>query len=165
MRTLNISDFFRVLPLAVTILLASGIFASAEDAKPILHVRKIANDFKVTGEPDGKAWKDVAWTPLRLRTGEHDGYAARVKMQYSATGIYVLMDSTDRKITASIDKDFENLWTEDVFEFFFWTDEQWPVYVEATHHGAEVRQRCGFGCEEALCLAKAHRCRIPGIRP
>ena len=130
MRTLNISDFFRVLPLAVTILLASGIFASAEDAKPILHVRKIANDFKVTGEPDGKAWKDVAWTPLRLRTGEHDGYAARVKMQYSATGIYVLMDSTDRKITASIDKDFENLWTEDVFEFFFWTDEQWPVYFE-----------------------------------
>ena len=33
-------------------------------------------------------------------------------------------------MTATLQEDFENLWTEDVFEFFLWTDERYPVYFE-----------------------------------
>lgn len=117
------------LSVAISILSAVA-HSSAEDAKPILKVKRISTDYEVTGNSDAKVWQHVSWTSLHLRTGEHDGYEARVKLQYSATGIYVLMNSKDRKITATFEKDFENLWTEDVFEFFFWTDERWPIYFE-----------------------------------
>ena len=40
------------------------------------------------------------------------------------------MDATDKKITATFKEDFQNLWTEDVFEVFLWTDERDPVYFE-----------------------------------
>ena len=40
------------------------------------------------------------------------------------------MEGSDRRLTASFQKDFENLWTEDVFEVFLWTDERYPVYFE-----------------------------------
>ena len=36
----------------------------------------------------------------------------------------------DRKITASMDEDFLDLWKEDVFEFFLWTDPRHPLYFE-----------------------------------
>ena len=42
----------------------------------------------------------------------------------------MLMDATDKKITATFEEDFENLWTEDVFEVFLWPDERDPVYFE-----------------------------------
>ena len=51
-------------------------------------------------------------------------------MLYSDRGLYVLMDAEDRKVSASKKTDFDNLWTEDVFEFFLWPDERWPVYFE-----------------------------------
>jgi hypothetical protein len=53
-----------------------------------------------------------------------------VKVLYSETGLYVLMDATDRAITATMKEDFLDLWTEDVFEFFLWPDERHPVYFE-----------------------------------
>jgi hypothetical protein len=40
------------------------------------------------------------------------------------------MKASDKKITASFTEDFQNLWTEDVFEVFLWTDERYPVYFE-----------------------------------
>jgi hypothetical protein len=40
------------------------------------------------------------------------------------------MEATDKKLTATFDKDFENLWTEDVFEAFLWPEEKDPVYFE-----------------------------------
>ena len=51
-------------------------------------------------------------------------------MLYSATGLYVLMDGEDRALTVSNEAHFVDLWTEDVFEFFLWTDERFPVYFE-----------------------------------
>ena len=51
-------------------------------------------------------------------------------MLYSQTGLYFLMDGTDRKLTASMNEDFLDLWNEDVFEVFLWTDERYPVYFE-----------------------------------
>ena len=45
-------------------------------------------------------------------------YDARFKMLYSPTGVYVLMTGSDRRLSATIDRDFADLWFEDVFEFF-----------------------------------------------
>ena len=51
-------------------------------------------------------------------------------MLYSPTGLYVLFNGEDRKLTATIEKDFEDLWNEDAFEFFLWPDERQTVYFE-----------------------------------
>ena len=51
-------------------------------------------------------------------------------MLYSEKGIYVLFDGTDKTLTATMREDFLDLWTEDVFECFFWTDEKHPIYFE-----------------------------------
>ncbi len=57
-------------------------------------------------------------------------YPTKFKLLYSKKGLYVLMDAVDKKLTATFKKDFENLWTEDVFEVFLWTDERDTVYFE-----------------------------------
>ena len=51
-------------------------------------------------------------------------------MLYSSQGVYVLFDATDKILTATMAEDFLDLWTEDVFECFFWTDERYPIYFE-----------------------------------
>jgi hypothetical protein len=51
-------------------------------------------------------------------------------MLYSPTGLYFHMEATDGKLTATMDEDFMDLWNEDVFEVFLWTDERHPVYFE-----------------------------------
>ncbi len=87
-------------------------------------------DFEVTGDGSAKAWETTAWTPLNKRPGAGHDYEARMKMLYSKTGLYLLLDATDAKLTATMTEDFAHLWTEDVFEAFFWTDERHPVYFE-----------------------------------
>jgi hypothetical protein len=87
-------------------------------------------DFEVTGDGSAEAWKKAEWEPLHRRTAEGNPYETRIKSLYSKKGIYVLMDATDKKITATLTKDFENLWEEDVFEVFLWTDERHPLYFE-----------------------------------
>ena len=96
---------------------------------PQLHIAP-TEDFEVTGTGDAAAWTPVAWTPLRKRQADGHPYDARVKLLYSKTGVYVLMDGTDAKLTTTSRKDYTNLWEEDVFEAFFWTDEGAPVYFE-----------------------------------
>ncbi len=96
---------------------------------PLLKVKPAA-DFEVTGEGRNPAWEKVDWTPLQKRTADGHPYQARFKALYSKTGIYFLMDGTDRKLTATFTEDFKNLWTEDVYEVFLWTDERYPVYFE-----------------------------------
>jgi hypothetical protein len=88
------------------------------------------DDFTLTGDGSATAWKKTEWEPLHKRTTGGPAYETRIKVLYSKTGIYTLMDATDRKITATIKDDFENLWTEDVFEIFLWPDERHPVYFE-----------------------------------
>ncbi|HUT91620.1 MAG TPA: amidohydrolase family protein [Thermoguttaceae bacterium] len=104
----------------------------ADELEPpakVLRVRR-TEDFAVSGQGDAAAWKEVPWEPLNLRkTGGHP-YQTRVKVLYSETGLYVLMEGEDRKVTATMSEDFLDLWNEDVFEFFLWTDEEHPVYFE-----------------------------------
>lgn len=88
------------------------------------------DDFDLTGDGAAAAWDRTEWIPLEQRgdmTVEHE---TRVKLLYSATGFYVLMDGADTRITATMQGDFLDLWTEDVFEVFLWTDETHPIYFE-----------------------------------
>jgi hypothetical protein len=88
------------------------------------------DDFQVSGDGTSPAWRKAAWEPLIKRPGNNATYRSRFKMLYSSTGLYVLFNGEDRKLTATIDKDFEDIWNEDVFEFFLWPDESQPVYLE-----------------------------------
>ncbi len=88
------------------------------------------DDFTVTGKGDAPAWKRTAWEPLSSRVSGGHKHQTRVKMLYSDTGLYVLMEAEDGKITATMDADFLDLWNEDVFEFFLWPDQEYAVYLE-----------------------------------
>lgn len=96
---------------------------------PELKIKSV-EDFEVTGAGDAPAWTSVDWTPLRRRQADGHPYEARFKMLHSKTGIYLLMDGTDARLTTTGRKDFENLWEEDVYEAFFWPDASEPLYFE-----------------------------------
>jgi hypothetical protein len=87
-------------------------------------------DFDLTGDGSAPAWERAEWVPLERRREGGLEYETRVKVLYSATGLYVLMDATDARITATMTEDYLDLWNEDVFEVFLWTDETYPVYFE-----------------------------------
>jgi hypothetical protein len=111
---------------------ATGFHAAAQaqtGERPLLRV-KPAEDFEVTGTGDNKAWQQAEWTALNRRQADGHPYDARFKMLYSKTGLYFLMEGTDSKLTATMTEDFMDLWNEDVFEVFLWTDERYPVYLE-----------------------------------
>jgi cellulose/xylan binding protein with CBM9 domain len=91
---------------------------------------KPTQDFEVTGTGDHAAWRQAEWVALRRRQPDGHPYDTRFKVLYSTTGLYVLMDGTDRKLTAAMNEDFVDLWNEDVYEVFLWTDERFPMYFE-----------------------------------
>jgi len=99
------------------------------DTRPQLSVHPVA-DFEVTGTGDHAAWRQADWVPLHRREPDGHAYDTRFKAVYSATGMYFLIDGTDRTLTATMDEDFKDLWNEDVFEVFLWTDERYPTYFE-----------------------------------
>ena len=90
----------------------------------------LVDDFQVNGAGDHASWQKVPWTSLRRRQQDGAPYDTRFKSVYSTTGIYFLIDGTDRKLTATMSEDFMDLWNEDVFEVFLWTDERHTTYFE-----------------------------------
>ena len=111
---------------------ATGSRASANtqtEPRPTLQV-KPTDDFEVTGAGEQAAWRATEWTALRRRESGGHPYESRFKMLYSNTGLYFLMEGTDRKLTATMTEDFMDLWHEDVFEVFLWPDERSPIYLE-----------------------------------
>jgi hypothetical protein len=105
-----------------------GVTTQADD-RPRLSV-KPTPEFEVTGTGERDLWRQVEWMALRRRQADGHPYDSRFKVLYSNTGLYFLMDGTDRKLTATINEDFMDLWNEDVFEVFLWTDERYPAYFE-----------------------------------
>jgi predicted TIM-barrel fold metal-dependent hydrolase len=91
---------------------------------------KATTDFVVTGEGKNAAWSKAEWVAVPQRTKDGLPYESRIKLLYSGTGLYCLFEGTDKKLTAKIEKDFENLWEEDVFEIFLWPDEKHATYFE-----------------------------------
>ena len=98
-------------------------------AAEVLRVRPIA-DFEITGDGPAEAWTKAEWQSLTKRTRDGLPYDTRLKLLHSPTGLYLLFDLTDRKLTATIQEDFRNLWEEDVCEVFLQPDEQQPTYFE-----------------------------------
>ena len=87
-------------------------------------------DFIVTGKGDNPEWQKAIWVPLNQidKTGKQ--HETKIKILYSATGIYVLYSGEDEKITSSFQNDFDDLYKGDVFEVFFHPDPSTPVYFE-----------------------------------
>lgn len=52
----------------------------------------------------------------------------KTKVLYSQTRIYFLFYCQDKKLTATMDSDFMDLWKQDVVEVFLWPDEDFPAY-------------------------------------
>jgi hypothetical protein len=87
-------------------------------------------DFELSGDGSADQWERATWIPLHRRGTAGLDYDTRIKLLYSETGLYVLMDGSDARLTATLTEDYLDLWTEDVFEVFLWTDERYPVYFE-----------------------------------
>ncbi|MCC6511320.1 MAG: carbohydrate-binding family 9-like protein [Pirellulaceae bacterium] len=103
--------------------------ASEQVKLPELTV-KACDDFQLTGSGQATAWNKSDWVALNKRPNSKHDYETRFKMLYSKTGVYVLFDGADAQLTSTKREDFLDLWTEDVYECFFWTDERHPVYFE-----------------------------------
>ncbi len=109
--------------------------APSDPAGQVLRVRSTV-DFEVTGDGQNEAWSKTEWQSLYRRNGaglplaEETSNRSRVKLLYSATGLYVLLDGADKKLTATFDRDGAHLWEEDCFEVFLWPDEKQPNYFE-----------------------------------
>src|SRR5689334_3137378 len=97
------------------------VVTSNEQGRGVAVVRP-TGDFEVSGDGSNDAWKRAEWHALRRRQDDGHPYEARFKVLYSTTGMYVLMDGTDAKLTTTGRKDFENLWEEDVYEAFIGPD-------------------------------------------
>jgi hypothetical protein len=123
------SPVLRSLLIAFTSLGTLPLLAEESNSTPTLRV-PACEDFEITGLGDAGAWKKAEWTALNRRSPSARDYTARFKMLYSAKGLYVLFDGTDKKLTATMTADYDELWKEDVFECFFWPDEKHPVYFE-----------------------------------
>ncbi len=124
-----------IVGLALAMLAGGSLLVYAQQAAQggaagkVLRVRQ-TEDFDVNGVGDAPGWAKAEWEPLVLRNRNGHQYKTRIKMLYSKSGLYVLMEAEDRIITATMKEDFLDLWTEDVFEFFLWPDERYPVYFE-----------------------------------
>ena len=110
-------------------LLFSPAAGSRQPAAKVLRIRR-TEDFVINGTGEAPAWEKTTREPLTLRATDGHQYQTHIKMLYSGTGLYVLMEAEDRKITAKMSEDFLDLWNEDVFEFFWWPDERYPAYFE-----------------------------------
>jgi len=95
---------------------------------PQIYVPRV-QDFVISGEGTNEIWNAIDWSQLQEREGE-SGWKTEFKVAYSDSGIYFLFTCEDEKITATFEKDYEKLWTEDVVEIFLWPDEQYPLYFE-----------------------------------
>lgn len=105
---------------------------SAPIADDQMNVLKINGtpDFEITGDGSSPQWGKAEWVDLPQRREFGEAFSTRMKILYSATGIYFLFDCEDRRLTATLREDFLDLWNEDVVEVFLWTDESFPAYFE-----------------------------------
>jgi len=118
--------------LGIPVVSAANQVAKNTAAEPTGNILKVrpTEDFEVTGDGKDSAWSKAEWAAVPQRSQNGLPYETRIKTLYSPKGLYVLFDATDKKLTAKIEKDFENLWEEDVFEVFLWTDEKHATYFE-----------------------------------
>ena len=103
--------------------------AATDKAAKVYEVVKV-KDFEITGGGGGEAWRKAAWGEMKREGKDGLTYFSRFKAVYSATGLYFFMTGSDERLTATMQKDFMDLFLEDVFEVFLWPDENQPLYFE-----------------------------------
>jgi hypothetical protein len=103
-------------------------FAQTVIPDPLL-IRK-CQDFTVNGKGDNPEWNKTSWNTLQKLDEGGEPYESRFKVLYSSTGIYVLFNGKDNKITSTYETDFEDLFKGDVFETFLQPDSQQNLYLE-----------------------------------
>lgn len=121
------------------ILLFAGIFLQDGLAYPIgktdrsndtpLIVRRCA-DFTITGKGENVEWEKTSWVMLKQIDKTGKDLETKFKILYSATGLYVLFNGQDEKITSPYNNDYDLLYNGDVFEVFFHPDPASPIYFE-----------------------------------
>ena len=117
--------------IVLTILAISSLCHAQNTSNQAPELKVFAcEDFEVSGDGRNAAWQKTAWVPMQVRPQSAHDYQSRFKILYSKKGLYVLFDGADKRITASKTEDYLDLWTEDVYECFFWTDERHPIYFE-----------------------------------
>ena len=94
-----------------------------------LLVRK-CEDFTVTGKGDNSAWQKTTWNALTKIDAGGKENKTQFKVMYSPTGIYVLFEGDDSKITSNFQHDGDDLFDADVFEVFFHPIPTSPIYFE-----------------------------------
>ncbi len=113
-------------PITLFLLLSFG-FLQAQHTAPL--VVKHCEDFDITGKGVDKEWEKTKWVTMKqLDAGPK--YATQFKILYSVSGIYVLFQGEDKKITSPYQNDFDPLFLGDVFEVFFHTAPGTPIYLE-----------------------------------
>src|SRR6266851_4176968 len=95
----------------------------------VLPVNK-TKDFEITGDGSAANWKNEQWLVLPKRNENGVAYLTKMKILYSDSGIYCLYYCQDNTLTSTLREDFSDLFTGDVVEAFFWTDESVPMYFE-----------------------------------
>jgi len=110
-------------------------------SQPSLIVKK-CDDFTITGNGTSQHWNNTPWNPMvRLDdAGTPYAYETKFKILYSTTGIYVLFQGADHKITSKPFEDFESIFQGDVYEVFFHPNPEIKVYFEyeVNHLGKEL---------------------------
>ena len=102
---------------------------TANNSDSPLVVRKCI-DFTITGKGDNPEWQKTPWVSLtKIDTGGKED-KTQFKIMYSPTGIYVLFNGDDEKITSNFQHDGDDLFDADVFEVFFHPVPSTPIYFE-----------------------------------
>jgi hypothetical protein len=97
--------------------------------QPALRVQA-CRDFALSGTGEDEAWDKAEWNTLTLLDSGEVEYTSEFKILYSTTGIYILFQGEDAKITTKDYADNGNIFNGDVFEAFFHPNPNVSEYFE-----------------------------------
>jgi len=113
---------------AFSFALATSVVAEPPKAKVLKVLR--TDDFKVTGDGSAPAWQKAAWEPLEKAARSQGVVPVAIQNALLADRPVRAVQRRRPQVDRHDRKDFEDLWNEDVFEFFLWPDEKQTVYLE-----------------------------------
>lgn len=106
----------------------SGVAGHSYIDTPLIIKRCV--DFIINGKGNNPEWQKAKSVALTQIDSSGRPYKTNVKILYSPTGLYVLFNCEDQKITSPFANDFEDLYNGDVCEVFFHPDPAEPLYFE-----------------------------------
>ncbi len=138
-----------------SLLFLIAVSLQAQEVADTLDVQQ-TDDFTIDGQGLNAKWYAASWVPLTQLDEGVTGYTTRFKILYSKTGIYVLFQGLDKKITSTYKKDFDDLYNADVFEVFFHPRPDRALYFEYEINAYD---------KELVLLIPNHNGKIMGWRP